>query len=159
VLAPACRRFHGRLADRRAQSLASPVMVNRDAAEPAGTPERDAASDADHSVVPGSRKQASVRVGQVKILDFWPNGTEPGARQYAAHSLTSPGVAGRTMKRLVLKIAPFGRHDYAEGNWSSHQVPVSAWNDQAGSGIHGWPAVSMTRASKKLRPCLAAVDR
>ena len=31
--------------------------------------------------------------------------------------------------------------------------------DQATAGIQGSPSVSMTRASKKLRPCLAAVDR
>jgi hypothetical protein len=31
--------------------------------------------------------------------------------------------------------------------------------DQAVAGIQGSPAVSMTRASKKPRPCLAAVER
>src|SRR5262249_15871997 len=36
---------------------------------------------------------------------------------------------------------------------------LSARRDKAGSGIDGWPAVSMTRASKKLTSCLAAVDR
>jgi len=29
----------------------------------------------------------------------------------------------------------------------------------AGAGIQGWPLVSMTRASKKVRPFLAAADR
>jgi hypothetical protein len=31
--------------------------------------------------------------------------------------------------------------------------------DQAAAGIQGSPSVSMTRASKKPRPCLAAVER
>jgi hypothetical protein len=39
------------------------------------------------------------------------------------------------------------------------QVSGSAERDQAAAGIQGWPSVSITRASKKLSPCLAAVDR
>jgi len=30
---------------------------------------------------------------------------------------------------------------------------------QSVAGSHGWPSASMTRVSKRLRPCLAAVDR
>ena len=39
------------------------------------------------------------------------------------------------------------------------QVPRSAGCDQAAEGIQGRFSVSMTRTSKKLSPCLAAVDR
>ena len=41
------------------------------------------------------------------------------------------------------------------------QAPVrqSGGCDQAAAGIQGWSAVSMTRASQKVSPCLAAVDR
>ncbi len=39
------------------------------------------------------------------------------------------------------------------------QVPKLTEFDQAADGIHGRFSVSMTRTSKRLRPCLAAVDR
>ena len=39
------------------------------------------------------------------------------------------------------------------------QVSEPLLTDQAATGIQGSPLASMTRASKKLRPCLAAVDR
>ena len=39
------------------------------------------------------------------------------------------------------------------------QVFAALLTDQAVTGIQGSPSASMTRASKKLRPCLAAVDR
>jgi hypothetical protein len=41
-------------------------------------------------------------------------------------------------------------------NWSGASDRV---RDYAAAGIQGWPSVSMTRASKKCSPCLAAVER
>ena len=43
------------------------------------------------------------------------------------------------------------------GNWSG--LRRVGERDHAGPGIQGRPSVSMTRASKKDTPCLAAVDR
>ena len=42
-------------------------------------------------------------------------------------------------------------------NWSGPVEPVMFY--QASSGSQGWPSASMTRASKKQVPCLAAVAR
>ena len=39
------------------------------------------------------------------------------------------------------------------------QVLGSVKCDQAAAGIQGWPSVSIIRASKKLSPCLAAVEQ
>src|SRR5712691_2563989 len=41
------------------------------------------------------------------------------------------------------------------GNWSGPEDRL--WRAQAAAGVQGWPSVSITRASKKCRPCLAAV--
>ena len=46
---------------------------------------------------------------------------------------------------------------YAKGNWSD--LGWIGERDYAGAGIHGWPSVSMTRASKNVTSCFAAVDR
>ena len=49
------------------------------------------------------------------------------------------------------------RELYVPGNWSGPRQDCRC--DHAGAGIHGWPSVSMTRASKNVMLCLAAVDR
>jgi len=43
------------------------------------------------------------------------------------------------------------------GNWSGPEDRLR--RAQAAEGVQGRPSVSITRASKKCRPCLAAVDR
>ena len=50
-------------------------------------------------------------------------------------------------------------HPESALNSVTGQVPEIVVVDRAAAGIQGSPSVSMTRASKKLRPCLAAVDR
>jgi hypothetical protein len=49
--------------------------------------------------------------------------------------------------------------DTARSGGVTGQVPGSAGCDQVVAGIQGRTSVSMTSASKNLRPCFAAVDR
>jgi len=75
-------------------------------------------------------------------------------RQYGA-VLDGPDVVTQIRNRLVHPKAGQERV-YRRGNWSGAEL---AGRYQAAEGIQGRPSVSMTRTLKKLRSCLAAVDR
>ena len=73
----------------------------------------------------------------------------------------APDQGARAGQLLSIVPAPLGSVGQSFpiplGNWSGlRQVGERGY---AGAGIQGWPSVSMTRASKNVMSCLAAVDR
>ena len=81
-------------------------------------------------------------------------GNDPRSREAKALRLIQV-PEGQLDPRLRAKLVDFV-YSIEYGNWSGACNRV---RDYAAAGIQGWPSVSMTRASKKCRPCLAAVCR
>ena len=92
----------------------------------------------------------------------WVGGAHLVGATATATNLGPAGTCSGSCLRERLPVPPMGASAAMENSaidMVTGQVSDTEWRDQAVEGVQGRFSVSMTRASKKLRPCLAAVDR